>query len=666
MGIPGFSSWLQNKYPTIVKSCVQVADGQPTSNPSGIEVDNLYLDMNEIFHLSAKIDDSSVSKNEDEIIRRIFQSIDKIFSIVRPRKLLYMAMDGVAPKAKMHNQRSKHFLDARTHVFKAGEFNKCDIKPGTIFMSKLSEHLRSYIYNRMNKNPAWSSIIVILSDANVPGEGEHKIMDFIRTQKPHNLKTSHVLLSGDSDVVLLGLTLHSDYVQIMQRIDKTESYRLLELKVLREEIKNDIQKNLPISRGRDVERIIDDWIFMCFLAGNDFLPNLLCIEFYKYDNISILINGYKEYVFKENGYLIEDMKPNLTNLKILLQPIAELEYDQITFLLNQNPALLQTSSRYLEELNIDLSLLGYCRKLAPISDRSSVEFRPPPFQKSKNPSRCNENNAGNPSSTVSKNNSSNDTTQFKKDDWYRYRFDFRKHELVERSIEVAKHYAVGLCWMLHYYYKGVPSWDWYYPYYYPPLASTFSNVENISVDFVANSKPLKPLEQMMATFPPQYAHYLPEKWRLLMLDISLPINRFWRTDFVVDPNGKPHEKQGVVKLPFVDNKELLAALKDLEAREVLESGNSTLTADEKRRNRCDDDRLFIHSTNSCYAQFNRISIHNENLITLSENMSGQILLGDDDDQFMSVGKTIVAPDPGHGSGIENNQVLSVKYRNQIT
>jgi 5'-3' exonuclease len=63
------------------------------------------------------------------------------------------------------------------------EWDSNVITPGTDFMIKLSDYIRFYVAQRINTVPAWKAIQVIFSDGSEPGEGEHKIMDFVRRER---------------------------------------------------------------------------------------------------------------------------------------------------------------------------------------------------------------------------------------------------------------------------------------------------------------------------------------------------------------------------------------------------------------------------------------------------------------------------------------------------
>ena len=384
-------------------------ESQP--NPNGIEVifltfsrgflftlvfqfDNLYLDMNGIIHPCTHPEDRPAPKNEDEMMILIFECIDRLFSIVRPRKLLYMAIDGVAPRAKMNQQRSRRFRASKEAADKEAQMDKIKnaiqvnggllpedkkekvehfdsncITPGTPFMSKLADCLRYFIRHRMNSNPAWRSIKVILSDANVPGEGEHKIMDYIRRQRAqpdHDPNTHHVLCGADADLIMLGLATHEPYFTIIREEFKPNKprpceicgqlghemkecqgipkerfgqhdelistasnygetrYIFVRLTILREYLYRDLEMHCQLPFPWDLEHAIDDWVFMCFFVGNDFLPHLPSLEI-RENAIDRLIRIYKENVPRFKGYLTENGIPNMERVGIILTSIGRAE-----------------------------------------------------------------------------------------------------------------------------------------------------------------------------------------------------------------------------------------------------------------------------------------------------------------------------------------------------
>lgn len=78
-------------------------------------------------------------------------------------------------------------------------------------MFELNAQVRYFIKRKFAEDPKYGKLKVIFSGSDVPGEGEHKILKFIRNMRDSpdfDPKWTHVIYSADADLIMLGLATH--------------------------------------------------------------------------------------------------------------------------------------------------------------------------------------------------------------------------------------------------------------------------------------------------------------------------------------------------------------------------------------------------------------------------------------------------------------------------
>lgn len=192
-------------------------------------------------------------------------------------------------------------------------------------MTVLSAHLQYFLQLKLNTDPLWQDLTVIYSGHEVPGEGEHKIMDYIRSarsQPGYDPNTSHCLYGLDADLIMLSLLSHEPRFTLLRETvtfgprkipkgKKGQEYQFFHLSVLRDYLDLEFSVMKPsLQFEYSLERVIDDFIFLGLLVGNDFIP---CLPTFYIPNggLSILFHAYKQTLPSLGGYLIEDAVINL-------------------------------------------------------------------------------------------------------------------------------------------------------------------------------------------------------------------------------------------------------------------------------------------------------------------------------------------------------------------
>jgi len=541
-GIPKLFRWLVDLYPSVTQSVGEgIRDGS-------MAVDNFYLDMNGIIHTCTHSNnDKLVALDEKEMFKRIFAYTDRLYKLVKPSRMMFLAIDGVAPRAKMNQQRSRRFRSSKEreallsdYVAREGKmpdvesFDSNCITPGTEFMFRLGIAFRRWIAYKMETDPFWQEgAEVIFSGPDVPGEGEHKVMDMIRKERDEDPnyepgKYRHCMYGLDADLIMLSLVTHEPFFVLLRETMRarrqnkdamsygTEDFELLEVSLLRQMLKTHFRSvgkemdriadeweenptSLPKPDHYSTNRIIDDFVFMCFFIGNDFLPNIPHLDIAD-GSLNLMMNTYQDMLPIMGGYLTKKTEIHLSRVELFLQEIARRE-----------PLYFQ--------------------------QRATEE-------KDKNYADDNYN-----------------------EHYYKVKFLIEdKDETQVRSL--VKSYIEGLSWVLEYYHNGCNSWTWYFPQLYCPLATDMKNLADINFGFDMG-QPFTPLMQLLSVLPPQSSNFLPPPYTQLMTDEKSPLIDNYPLDFDVDPNGKKNSWESIVRIPFIDEGQLLSALETIDHRKEL-------------------------------------------------------------------------------------------------
>ncbi|KAJ2776541.1 exonuclease II Exo2 [Coemansia javaensis] len=245
MGVPGLWRWLQQQFPGAFRAVGRL-EGQAHT---------LLLDLNGMIHEAMRREGTCAA---------VLEAVDAAVAAARPRHTVFLAIDGVAPRAKAREQRARR---AQYTVDGGGGFSPLDVTAGSAWLAGLERRLRGFV-GRRRAAGAWGGVRVVLSGREDAGEGEHKIAAYLRAARG-----PCVVWSGDGDAVLLALAARAPATVVVRgQPAQPASVAAVSIDALRALL---CARYGPAGRRyAAAQRTVDDLVLVALLAGSDALPPL--------------------------------------------------------------------------------------------------------------------------------------------------------------------------------------------------------------------------------------------------------------------------------------------------------------------------------------------------------------------------------------------------------
>ena len=513
MGIKHCFMWFKNQYPNYMHKMKK----NQTVLDIDIHIDNLMVDMNGIFHNSAqkiykygnhkpsrsfltKSKPPEVNKNTQLLLfKDVCETIEQLVLIVSPSKRLILCIDGPAPISKQNQQRQRRFRSAKeSSNTSEGQFDSNCITPGTEFMDYLSKYIDWWIRNKIIEDSKWQQLEIVFSNEKVPGEGEHKGIRYIRE---NGMKDESFCINGlDADLIMLALGTHIPKFYIVREdmYDPSNDFFCIDVGTIHDKLAENMRW-VSKTHTFNMNIAIEDFIFLCFMVGNDFLPHIPSIEIIQ-NGIELIIDIYKK-VGASYGHITHNIDGNV---RFQLKPLS-------VFLGTIGYKERENFEAKLREKFIRDPILDMCYK---------------------------RDNKGVYSVDINRYNSLYLKEKFPSD-------------ITEEQI--CHEYLEGMQWVLTYYTKDVPDWKWHYSYHYAPPASILAKYFDTYKFKTYNvTVPTTPFQQLLGVLPPKSAKLIPRPLSTLLTDNNSPLKKYCPETFEIDYAGKKREWEGIVLLPMVN------------------------------------------------------------------------------------------------------------------
>ena len=474
MGIPSYFSYILKKHGNIIARL-------------NCKINNLYLDSNSIIYDSLRQLEGN-HNFEKRLIDAVCSKIDEYIERTKPNHTVMIAFDGVAPVAKLEQQRNRRYKSVlEKKIMKVigkesdNTWDTTAITPGTKFMALLGNSMQEYYMNR-EKHYGVQKIIVSTSDEE--GEGEHKIFHYIR-QNPNFHKHNTTLIYGlDADLIMLCLNhlpisrkiyLFREAPEFVKSINvnlsPNETY-FLDIPKLANAMTLEMNNYREPNTLQEKNRLYD-YIFLCFFLGNDFMPHFPSINI-RTNGIQTMLEAYQDVLGHTNTNLTNGKKIYWGNVRKLVDYLAKRE-------------LINLKGEYKIRKRWEKRVFPVRTKEEKINRYLHIPTKNRGLEKLINPH----------------------TSGWEK---RYYKLLFHQDVTEDFKNKVCLNYLEGLEWTMNYYTSHCKDWGWCYKYAYPPLLQDLvSRIPHWDTEMIAknNNRAVSPYTQLSYVLPKQSLHLLP-------------------------------------------------------------------------------------------------------------------------------------------------------------